>query len=134
MAIRIKAKSFGPVRVRSDGGDTLLFGLNGDALGATPPQGTPVDLLLLSLGACIAKSLDIAAGQAQVQLTPFTVEVTGQKATDLPSRLGSVGIRVLGQLTDDAGQAEDLLRKAKSICTISNSLTCTVALELDRVG
>ncbi|WP_068115839.1 OsmC family protein [Tropicimonas marinistellae] len=134
MVVRIKPKSFGPVRVRSEGGDTLLYARNGEAFDTAPPQGTPVELLLLSLGACIAKSLKIVADQPQTHLSPFTVEVTGQKATDLPNRLGSVDIRVLGRLTDDAEKSAELLRKAKSICTVSNSMNCTIALELDRSG
>ncbi len=134
MAIRIKPKSFGPISVRSDGGGALLYAAQQGAFSAAPPHGTPVDLLLASLGACIAKSLEIVAAQEKQPLSPFSVEVAGQKATDLPNRLGSVDIRVYGQLTEDAEQAVELLRQAKSICTISNTLNCAISLDLDRSG
>ena len=134
MAIRMKPKSFGPVRVRFEGGGALLFSRNSEDFDTALPIGTPVDILLLSLGACIAKSLEIVAVQGKTHLSPFTVEVTGQKATDLPNRVSSVRIRVLGRLTEDADQSAELLRQAKSICTVSNSLNCAIALELDRSG
>ena len=77
MAIRIKPKSFGPVQVRFEGGNALLYSSNGKDFQTASPGGTPVDLLLLSLGACIAKSLEIVADQRRTELSPFTVEVTG---------------------------------------------------------
>lgn len=134
MAIKLKPKSFGPVRIRFDGGDPLHYARNGDVFSAAPPTGTPVDFLLLSLGACIAKSLELVAKQRQIPLSPFTIEVTAQKATDLPNRLGSATIRVVGRLSDDAEEAAELLRQAKSICTVSNTLNCTITVDLDRSG
>ncbi|MDV7143869.1 OsmC family protein [Tropicimonas sp. TH_r6] len=134
MGIRIKPRSFGPISVRSNGDGVLLYAGQDEDFAAVPPHGTPVDLLLASLGACIAKSLEIVAEQRNQRLSPFSVEVAGKKATDLPNRLGSVDIRVVGRLTDDADISTELLRHAKSICTISNTLNCTISLDLDRSG
>ena len=132
MAIRIKPKSFGPFHVRFSEKEALLYAHNGEDFSATPTHGTPVDLLLFSVGACIAKSLQIAAEKSQSKLSPFTVEVIGEKATDLPNRLGSIGIRVLGPLTNDEDQSANLLREAKSICTVSNTLNCKITVASDR--
>ncbi|NDR58786.1 OsmC family protein [Aliiruegeria sabulilitoris] len=132
MGIRIKPKSFGPIYVRSNGDGALLYADRPEDFNAVPPHATPVDLLLASVGACIAKSLEIVAEQRGQTLFPFSVEVTGKKATDLPNRLGSADIRVVGKLTDDAELSVELLRQAKSICTISNTLNCPISLDLDR--
>ena len=134
MGITIKPKSFGPISVRFNGDGTLLYSGEQEKFADVPPSGTPVDLLLASLGACIAKSLEIAAGQRKLPLSPFTVEVAGNKATNLPNRLGVVEIRVVGQLAEDLDLSIALLRQAKSICTISNTLNCTINLDLDRPG
>ncbi|SDL44899.1 OsmC family protein [Aliiruegeria lutimaris] len=132
MGIRIKPKSFGPIYVRSNGDGALLYAGQHEVFDAVPPYAIPVDLLLASVGACIAKSLEIVSAQRGQTLSPFSVEVTGKKATDLPNRLGSVDIRVVGKLTDDADLSVELLRQAKSICTISNTLNCAISLDFDR--
>ncbi|SNS98576.1 OsmC family protein [Tropicimonas sediminicola] len=129
MGIRIKAKTFGPISVRFDMDGALTYAGQGGEFSAAPPQGTPVELLLASVGACIAKSLEIVAEERP--LPPFSVEVTGTKATDLPNRVGSIGIRVVGKLSDDADRSAELLRRAKSICTVSNTLNCEITLDLD---
>jgi uncharacterized OsmC-like protein len=134
MGIRIKPKSFGPISVRFGSEGNLLYEGPDGEIGAVPPHATPVDLLLASLGACIAKSLEIVAGQHRQPLAPFSVQVAGQKATDLPNRLGSVDIRIVGRLTDDADLSSELVRQAKSICTVSNTLNCTLTLDHDGAG
>ncbi|RYH11355.1 OsmC family protein [Tropicimonas sp. IMCC6043] len=132
MAMRIKPKVFGPITVLYGGDGELRYRGPGEDHGAASPGGTPVDILLASVGACIAKSLKIAADQRVKPLEPFAVDVTGTKATDLPNRLGTIGIRVIGRLTDEAGLASEVIRHAKSICTVSNTLNCTFELEHDR--
>lgn len=128
MAIRIKPRTFGPIKVRlSSDGDVQFFD-QADGFGAVPPVGTPVDTLLASLGACIAKSLVIVADQRQHALSPFSVEITGEKATDLPSRLGVINIKVTGPLTDTQETSANLVKQAKSICTVSNTLNCAITL------
>lgn len=132
MGIRIKPKAFGPVSVRFGSDGELLYDWQGGDLAGPASHVTPVDLLLSSVGACIAKSLAIVAEQRRLALGPFSVEVAGKKATDLPPRLASVDIRVVGRLTDDADVAADLVRQAKSICTVSNTLNCKISVDLDR--
>lgn len=129
MAIRIKAKSFGPIQVRLGLDGIVLYGGEDGDPSPVPPHDTPVDLLLASLGACIAKSIEMAAAQDRQHLAPFRVEVAARKATDLPNRIGMVDIRIIGRLTEDDGLSARLVRKAKSICTVSNTLNCTINID-----
>lgn len=131
-ALRIKQKKFGPVYVRYEGNETLLYGTNMMAVDkASPPTKTPVDIMLASLGACIVKSIEWVAAQKKTPLNPFCVEVTGVKAGDLPNRVETLTIRVDNRAVNDPELAETIVAQAKSICTVSNSLNCTVLLSAE---
>ncbi|MCP4819864.1 MAG: OsmC family protein [Shimia sp.] len=134
MAIRMKAKSYGPVFVVFDGGDDLQYAWsNLSEVTPCPPSQTPVDTLLASLGACIVKSVQLIAQQKRVVLNPFVVKVVGAKALDLPGRVDRMDVTIVGSLVDDPVLGSEIVTQAKSICTVSNTLTCdvTVSLEAD---
>lgn len=112
-----KPKSYGPVRIHLDRAGELTYG-EADAA----PSGSPVDILLSALGACIARSIEIAATGARQAIGPVDVTVSGRKAADLPNRVEHYEIRVDPGFADDPATARDLLAKAKAACTVSNSL------------
>lgn len=125
MTIRQKPKTYGPVRIRLDETGTLRYGAADAA-----PTGSPVEILLAALGACIARSIEIAAASAKQTIGPVEVTVAGRKAADLPSRVEDYEIRVNGGFADDPAVARDLLAKAKAACTVSNSLNGTFDIGL----
>jgi uncharacterized OsmC-like protein len=132
MALKLKPKSFGPVFALFDGTETTRFAF-GDPSNATPhvPIQTPVDTLLASLAFCIVKSVIWAADQQAATLQPFIVKVTGAKAPDLPGRVEKMHITIIGTLVEDGSFAEKIVKQAKSICTVSNTLNCDVTVSTE---
>ncbi|WP_299838335.1 OsmC family protein [uncultured Paracoccus sp.] len=122
MALKFKPKTYGPVHVHFDGEGGVSFaeGETGERH-AHPPHSTPVVTLLASLGHCLLESLRIVARGKGLTPGAFTITVIGERALDLPGRLGSIRYAVEGWPMDQPGGG-DLVADAKAICTISNSL------------
>lgn len=130
-SIRIKQKKFGPVFLDYDDKGRIFYSM--DASGDKsphPPVDTPVDTLLASLGACIIKSMEWAASNEKTALNAFSVRVAGVKAGTLPNRIETLEIQVSNSFAEEQALAETIAKKAKSICTVSNSLNCEVTLSL----
>ncbi|MEH6526788.1 MAG: OsmC family protein [Sneathiella sp.] len=129
MALKVKPKSFGPVFVIFDGMDGIQYAHTDPSnTSPYPPTNTPVDTLIASLGSCIVKSMQWSADQHKVSLNPFMVKVVGIKAPVLPGRIEKMDITILGSLVDDEELAPRIVRQAKSICTVSNTLNCEVEI------
>lgn len=127
--MELKPKLFGPIWAEYDGSDTIKFNhskQSGPEMSFA--KNSPVDTLLASLGHCIVMSVQWAAAQRKVDLKPFKVEVLGTKALDEPGRLQRLDVTVIGPVVDDAGLAARILKQAKTICTVSNSLNCDVTV------
>lgn len=136
MQLKIKPKTYGPLTVRSDDDATLVFeteaGHQAQAALAPSPNGlSPSDLMLAALGNCIAISMRMAARQMTLELGPLEVSATATKATDLPNRFGRFDIVVRTNLAIDSARVDELLRRTKDICTVSNTLGAEVALRLN---
>lgn len=133
MKIQQKPKSFGPVYISVDDEGILKFGESLDKVGqVTPDISSPAVSLLYSLGSCIAISVQMAASKKKIFLQPFHVKVRSEKAEDLPSRFGTFQVWVSDRLTEDKQQAKKLLKLAKSICTVSNTLNAEVYVSLEK--
>ena len=133
MKIKAKQMSYGPVLVRYDGGEVLYYSNKTDAIETPyPPAISPAETLLGSLGACIVLSIKWVASQKKIILNPFTVEVVGTKALNLPSRFATMDIRIDAGLIDNQDQAAEIVAQAKTMCTISNSLNSDVILTIGR--
>ena len=131
MAIKIKPKSFGPVFVSIDEARTVRYGTSVDSVTqVAPPVASPADCLLFSLASCVAISLQMAAEQEHMVLAPFQLEATSRKAEDLPSRFGSFEVTVPRSIAKDKATCEKLLKKAKRICTVSNTLNAEIEVRL----
>ncbi|WP_050528588.1 OsmC family protein [Pseudorhodobacter aquimaris] len=129
MALNVRPRKFGPVFAIFDGGDVIQYAYRDVArASAHPPTQTPVDTLLASLASCILKSVQWAAEQHGAALQPFSVKVEGVKASDDPSRVGSIEVTVLGRLVADEALIAPIVAQAKSICTVSNTLNCPVTV------
>ncbi|NVK14685.1 MAG: OsmC family protein [Rhodobacteraceae bacterium] len=130
MVLKVKPKRYGPVFVIFDGGAELRYA-DGEGADSSlyPPAGSPVETMLAALGACIVRSLEWTAGRHK--LPPFQVRVAGVGAPELPGRLETAEVAVIGRLSDDAALAGQIVAQAKSACTVSNSMNSVVTVRLE---
>lgn len=127
MTTKLKPKSFGPIFALFDGSDTTGFAVGDPSqVSPHPPTQTPVDMLLASLAHCLVKSVEWAADQHNVVLPPFMVKVEGTKARDLPNRVAKMHVIIIGDLVDDGAVQRKIIKQAKAICTVSNTLNCAI--------
>jgi uncharacterized OsmC-like protein len=132
MNVKTKPKTFGPVFAFFDGSETPRYASDpASEKSLHPPVGTPVDMLLASLAYCIVKSVEWAAKDHKSSLHSFAVKVTGTKALDLPGRVEKMEIIIIGNLVDDSAVAGQIVKLAKSICTVSNTLNCAVLISTE---
>ena len=132
MTVRMKPKTFGPVFAFYDRSETVCYAADlVSEQSPHPPAGSPVDMLLVSLAYCIVKSVEWAAKDHKASLHPFAVKVTGTKALDLPGRVEQMDLTIIGDLVDDSVVAEKVVKRAKSICTVSNTLNCAVTVAME---
>lgn len=127
MTVELKPKVFGPIFVFFNGTNTLQYAhIDPSNTSAYPPIQAPVDTFLASLGACIVMSIKWSTDQRKIVLNPFIIEVIGIKALDIPNRIERINIEIIGNFIDNEDLITRIMRQAKSICTVSNSLSCVV--------
>jgi uncharacterized OsmC-like protein len=127
MTVELKPKVFGPIFVFFNGTDTLQYAhIDPSNASAYPPIQAPVDTFLASLGACIVMSIKWSTDQRKFFLNPFIIKVVGIKAFDIPNRIERINIEIIGNLIDNEDLIPRIMRQAKLICTVSNSLSCEV--------
>lgn len=131
MAIKLKAKSYGPIYVIANQHGELRYSEDLEAeTSASPDISSPAISLLYSLGSCIAISLAMVAQREKIQLADFYLMLSADKASDLPNRFGSFTVAVSATMLADKNKAHDLIKKAKSICTVSNTLNANIKINL----
>ena len=127
MTVELKPKVFGPIFVFFNGTDTLQYAhIDPSNASAYPPIQAPVDTFLASLGACIVMSIKWSTDQRKIVLNPFIIKVVGIKAFDIPNRIERINIEIIGKFIDNEDLIPRIMRQAKLICTVSNSLSCEV--------
>ena len=135
MKLQIKPKSYGPVYINVNQEGKLAFSQNPDQFDQSNPDiSSPAISLLYSLGGCIALSLQMVAEKRKLTLKPFCVKASSGKALDLPFRFENFQVRVSEGFVDDTELAQKLLKDAKSICTVSNTLNTDVDLSLGEIS
>ncbi|MTI18060.1 OsmC family peroxiredoxin [Rhodobacteraceae bacterium RKSG542] len=135
MSIKLKPKFFGPVTMESAGEGVFSYktetGLTGKTgAPATNEVAAPYDLIMAALASCVGVSLEMIARQKKIDLGDISIEVNAAKALDLPSRFGSFDVSVSMSAIEDKEQATQLLKQAKEMCTVSNTLNADVTLSL----
>ena len=135
MAIKLKPKHYGPLRMQSVKPGRLAYTTEAGykAMAGAPAStelGAPSDLIMAALASCIAISLEMAAQDMKVDPGEIDVEVKGSKARDLPHRFGSFSATVYLADIEDQDLAARLLKQAKQICTVSNTLNSEVSVSL----
>ncbi|WP_367715721.1 OsmC family protein [Nitratireductor sp. GISD-1A_MAKvit] len=135
MAIRIKAKTYGPFTTAIGPGkvihvDTAPKQNVAITSPSTEEAGTPVDFMISALGACLALSFHHAAQEMKIDVGQVSVEVSGKKAEDLPDRIGSYDATVSLDTMPGEEECAELIKRAKARCTVSNSLNGEVTMKM----
>ncbi|MFD0981099.1 OsmC family protein [Tropicimonas aquimaris] len=125
----MKPATYGPVFVRMADDGALRFGVGSGAIDQLhPPSEKPAETLLAAIGSCMVLSIGIVAGRDNFHPGAFHVEVRATKAAEPPSHFGAYEIRVSEGLAEDPDLRADIAKRAKSICTISNSVNGDIVL------
>ena len=90
------------------------------------------EALLAGLGGCFMSNLLAAAAARNILLSEVKAEVTGQLATEGPSRFTAIGLAVSGD-SSDPGEFAKLCAVAEKGCIVANTLRASVELSV-RVG
>lgn len=135
MQVRVKPKTYGPLRVASSVPEALTITTEAGhvAPGGLSPQAgamSPSDLLLASLATCITISMRMAAQPMGLELGEVDASATATKAADLPNRFGRLEVHVRTGLPVPADRIEELLTRTKALCTVSNTLGAEVVVHL----
>jgi uncharacterized OsmC-like protein len=92
---------------------------------------SPVEYQLIAVAGCFALSLEAARTARAWPESVFDVTVLGSKAPDLPSRLERIAISVSMPGPLDAAAQATLIKDAKRLCTVTNTLANAPALEVE---
>lgn len=130
MTIKVKPASYGPVFAKAADDGTLVFASADSEFTATPSLESPAMTLLYSIASCMVLSLQMVAKRKKIAIEPFQFEVIGHKGTELPAHFAHYEIALSRDIHPDLDVAQKLLKDAKSICTISNSMSGTFELSL----
>lgn len=131
MALTLRPKRFGPVFVRFDDQGIVSFATDADGPGLPhPPGDKPVLTLMAAVGHCLVESIRILAARDGITLSAFAISVASEKSLDAPGRLQTILCRVEGTVVPDAAERERLVKEAKTICTVSNTLNSQITVEI----
>jgi uncharacterized OsmC-like protein len=131
MTLRVKPSSEGPILVSFDEHRGLRYGRVVSELSVSPVLDNPAETFLYSIGSCMAISLQKLALRRQIEIQSFHLQVTGHKGEFLPAHFTHYDIQLSKGIHSDRELAEKLLKDAKKICTISNSVSGSVELGLE---
>ncbi|MGR5284135.1 OsmC family protein [Vibrio maritimus] len=130
MTLRVKPSSEGPILVSFDEHGGLRYGRVLSELSFAPVLDNPAETLLYSIGSCMAISLQKLALRRKIEIQSFHIQITGHKGEFLPAHFTHYDIQLSKGIHSDRELAEKLLKDAKKICTISNSVSGTFELRL----
>ena len=131
MAISLKPKTVGPIFVQWSGGAILYSFNNPDSMGLMPPADYPSHTLMASLGACYIVSINRVADQEAIVLPDFTIQITSTSSVDLPIRMARMDVVIKGLLPTDKDKSEQIVKQAKAMCTVGNTLNCNITTVLE---
>ncbi|USD64301.1 OsmC family protein [Vibrio sp. SCSIO 43136] len=134
MAIKIKAASYGPAIAALNADGELVYGTELGALSKTPELDSPAMTMLYSVASCMVLSLQMVAKRKKIEVQPFSFEVIGHKGTELPMHFARYEVALSAGVHADPEVAQKLLKDAKAICTVSNSLSGSFELSIKEEG
>jgi uncharacterized OsmC-like protein len=118
----------------SESGAALEFYRPGEALlvgGAQAAAISPVEYLLIGAAGCLALSCRAVLTDSDESGSSVEVTAIGSKAPEPPSRLARIGLAVRFGNDIDTVEARSIVEKAKKLCTVTNTLLGSVAIEVD---
>lgn len=135
MDIKLKPKHFGPLHLHTSAPGPFIYStatgcqaITGDS--ASAEIVTPSDLIMAALASCIAISLEAAARRLKVDPGTIDIVINSSKALDLPNRFGSFSAVVQFEKIEDNDLAARLLKQAKEMCTVGNTLNADISVAL----
>ena len=135
MAIKLKPKHFGPLQMKTTTPGSFIYSTDAGykataGASASEELAKPSDLIMAALASCIGISLEMAAQQMKIDPGEIDIVVNASKALDLPYRFGSF-VAVVGlEKIEDKKISARLLKQAKEICTVSNTLNADVSVSI----
>jgi uncharacterized OsmC-like protein len=121
------------IRAVSNAGAALVFERQGEALfvnGAQAAEISPVEYLLIAAAGCLALSCRAVLGDGDESGSSVEVTALGSKAAEPPSRLERIDLAVRLGSEIDAAEAASIVQKAKKLCTVTNTLLGSVAIQI----
>ena len=121
------------IRAVSNEGAALAFERQGEALfvnGAQAAEISPVEYLLIATAGCLALSCRAVLGDGHGSGSSVEVTALASKAAEPPSRLGRIDLTVRLGSEIDAIEAASIVQKAKKLCTVTNTLLGSVAIQV----
>jgi uncharacterized OsmC-like protein len=121
------------IRAVSNAGAALVFERQGEALfvnGAQAAEISPVEYLLIATAGCLALSCRAVLGNGQESGSSVEVTALGSKAAEPPSRLERIDLEVRLDSEIGAVEAASIVQKAKKLCTVTNTLLGSVAIQI----
>jgi uncharacterized OsmC-like protein len=122
------------IQAISEKGSVLAFYRQGEALldgGEQTPAISPVEFLLIAAAGCLALSCRVVLTDSDKSGSSIEVTAIGSKAAEPPSRLARIGLAVRFGSDIDALEARSIVEKAEKLCTVTNTLLGSVAIEID---
>jgi uncharacterized OsmC-like protein len=102
-----------------------------ELIGSSTEPVSPVEYLLIAVAGCFALSLEAARKARAWPECTFDVAALGNKAHDLPSRLERIALQVSIKGALDAAAQATLIKDAKRLCTVTNTLADAPALDVE---
>jgi len=122
------------IRAFSNEGPAVAFYRQGEALlvgGAAVAPISPVEYLLIAAAGCFALSCRAVLTDSHGSGSSIEVTAIGTKAAEPPSRLGRIGLAVRFGHEIDAIAAKSIVEEAQKLCTVTNTLLGSVAIEIE---
>ncbi|MEZ9233056.1 OsmC family protein [Vibrio amylolyticus] len=123
MGIRVKPEQYGPVIAELRDNNVIYFGLKGTELTTSPPFDRPANMLLYSVASCLILSLQAVAKRKKIAIDPFYIEISAHKGAKLPIQIVQYDVVLSSSIHTEREISASLLKSAKAICTVSNSLS-----------
>jgi len=89
---------------------------------ATIDNVSPVEFLLIAVATCFALSVRAALAARKLPRPAFEVVVSGERASDPPSRLKHIAVVAILRGNIPTAEAAAIAADAKLLCTVTNSL------------
>jgi len=92
---------------------------------------TPVELLLVALGACTATDVASILAKKRQQVTSYVVEVTGTRRDEYPRRYTSMNVRhiLTGKSISPKAVAQAIELSETKYCSVAATLRPTVEIQ-----